>query len=56
MKGPFDPFRPGRIEERHAAAAQQRHAAPVARTSAGPWFVASVDRLVRRCPEIEIDA
>lgn len=46
MKERFDPFRPGPIEERHAAAARQRQEAPVARTSAGPWFVASHDGVV----------
>src|SRR5215470_6472623 len=37
----LDPFRSGSIEERHAATARQRQEAPVARLSAGPWFVAS---------------
>ncbi len=46
MKERFDPFRTGPIEERHAAAKRQRQESPVARTSAGPWFVASHDGVV----------
>ena len=46
MKERFDPFRAGPIEERYAAAARQRREAPVAQTSAGPWFVASHDGVV----------
>ncbi len=49
----FDPFAPMPSEERHAALAELRRSAPLARLAAGPWLAANMASVLAGLKAVE---